>query len=207
MHLLTCLVAHPSPVYRRGLCSAVAESGMRVHEVVDGAELPYTSGAAVLLTAVAVGEPPPSLASITGSEDPVDRMSPVVVGLLPDASPDTYWDAIALGWDSVVFRDAPVAQILDVVDEAVRGRTLLPHEVVRALFGPEHPPSARLPRERDEDIQWLRALGAGHTVAQLAKDSGYSEREMYRRLHQLYQRLGVTSKTDALIVATRRGLI
>ena len=45
----------------------------------------------------------------------------------------------------------------------------------------------------------------GSTVAALANQAGYSERAMFRLLHGLYQRLGVRTRTEALIRAHERG--
>jgi DNA-binding NarL/FixJ family response regulator len=54
---------------------------------------------------------------------------------------------------------------------------------------------------------WLRRLAAGGTVAGLARDCAYSEREMYRRLSDLYTRLGGRTRTEALLLAERHGLL
>jgi DNA-binding CsgD family transcriptional regulator len=44
-------------------------------------------------------------------------------------------------------------------------------------------------------------------VGELAESVGYSERAMYRQLRRLYERLGATNRTEALLQALRRGLI
>ena len=54
---------------------------------------------------------------------------------------------------------------------------------------------------------WLRRLATGGTVAGLARSCGYSEREMYRRLSAVYQRLGARTRTEALLLAERIGLL
>ena len=56
-------------------------------------------------------------------------------------------------------------------------------------------------------MDWLRALAAGATVHQLAERIGYSEREMYRLLRAVYDRLGVPNRTQALVWATRQGIL
>ena len=59
------------------------------------------------------------------------------------------------------------------------------------------------PEERD----WLIALSHGTTVVRLADDFGYSERAMFRRLADLYVRLGATNRDEAVIAAQRAGLL
>ena len=54
---------------------------------------------------------------------------------------------------------------------------------------------------------WLRQLAGGVPVRDIADSIGYSEREMFRMLHDLYMRIGVRDRTDAIIWATRHGLL
>ena len=53
----------------------------------------------------------------------------------------------------------------------------------------------------------LQSLAAGLSTAQLALTLGLSEREIEQRLAALYSRMGAASPTDAITVASRRGLI
>ena len=53
----------------------------------------------------------------------------------------------------------------------------------------------------------LQSLAAGMSTAQLAITLGLSECEIEQRLTALYSRMGAASHTDAISVASRRGLI
>jgi DNA-binding NarL/FixJ family response regulator len=53
----------------------------------------------------------------------------------------------------------------------------------------------------------LQALAAGLSTAQLAISLGLSESDIEQRLAALYSRMGAASHTDAISVASRRGLI
>ncbi|MFI6503799.1 response regulator transcription factor [Nonomuraea typhae] len=55
------------------------------------------------------------------------------------------------------------------------------------------------------ELEWLRRLAAGARVADLAHRAGLSERTMFRRLHDLYQRMRVHDRTEALSLARERG--
>jgi DNA-binding NarL/FixJ family response regulator len=59
----------------------------------------------------------------------------------------------------------------------------------------------------DEEADWLRRMGAGETVGDIAEEDGYSERALFRNLKALYQRLGVNNRTEALLWAGRHGLL
>jgi DNA-binding NarL/FixJ family response regulator len=64
----------------------------------------------------------------------------------------------------------------------------------------------RLPVD-DADLERLRALAGGTTVAQLADDNGFSEREMFRILSDLYESIGVKNRTEAIVWAARYGVL
>jgi DNA-binding CsgD family transcriptional regulator len=58
-----------------------------------------------------------------------------------------------------------------------------------------------------EEQSWLRSMAGGMTVADLAESVGYSERAMFRLLRDLYRRIGVKNRTEALIWASRNSLL
>lgn len=58
-----------------------------------------------------------------------------------------------------------------------------------------------------DEIDWLRALAHGTRVADLARESGYSERAMYRELRKLWNRLGVANRAQGLARAGELGLL
>ena len=53
----------------------------------------------------------------------------------------------------------------------------------------------------------LQSLAAGLSIGQLAITLGLSESEIEQRLAALYSRMGAASHSDAISVASRRGLI
>ena len=99
---------------------------------------------------------------------------------------------------------SPDADIVAAVRAAHRALSCLPRTAVSALTGAleEQPPALT-----DTERVWLRALADNVTVATLARASGYSQREMYRLLAEVYRRLGVATRTEALLRADRLGLL
>jgi len=118
--------------------------------------------------------------------------------------------ALTAGAVSILPRAAAAEAVLRTVDFLARGEAVVPLPLLRALAG-------RRPRAGDEpgrkmvlsskEIDWLRQLAEGVTVRQLANSAGYSERMMFRILRGLYQRLNVTTRTEALFLAQKRGWI
>ncbi len=108
------------------------------------------------------------------------------------------------GATGVVSTAMELEEAVTVIRCAASGQTLMPSAVARALCRPlSGPPPALDGRERG----WLRTLADGGTVSVLARGVGYSEREMYRLLSGVYVRLGATSRTEALLLAERWGLL
>ncbi len=58
-----------------------------------------------------------------------------------------------------------------------------------------------------QEVQWLRRLASGTTVATLAEALGRSLPEMYRALSTTYAKLGATNRTEAVLYAARCGLL
>ena len=128
------------------------------------------------------------------------------VALLVSATPQSYQAALRLGACAAAALDAPMKDIVQVVQWALEDHTLLPSEVARALATAAAPDSVAA-FLADEEIEWLRLLARGVTVATLSRAAGYSERNMYRHLHRVYSRLKVSRRSDAVRLAVQMGLI
>jgi DNA-binding NarL/FixJ family response regulator len=92
------------------------------------------------------------------------------------------------------------------LEEALVGKCSLPIATVQSMAGAYR--SAPAPDwVTPQEVEWLKFLAEGGTVAQLSNKAAYSERVMYRLLHALYGRLGVSSRTEALLELHRWGLL
>jgi DNA-binding NarL/FixJ family response regulator len=128
------------------------------------------------------------------------------VALLVDPTPDRHAEALRAGAISAIAWDASPDGIVEVVAAAVRGFTLLPVPVARAIAAGE-PPNAEPDWISPQEVEWIRMLAAGVTIQELAAKAGYSERAFYRVLHGLYRRMHVGSRTEAILQASRWGLL
>ncbi|MCJ7725810.1 MAG: hypothetical protein MUP76_05410 [Acidimicrobiia bacterium] len=102
--------------------------------------------------------------------------------------------------------DGDPERIIGAAEAATRGDLLLSLDMARSLTPPNGSHGHDPVITRDE-ATWLIALSRGTTVVRLADDAGYSERAMFRRLADLYARLGARGRTEALITAERLGLL
>ena len=177
--------------YRRGLESALADAGFTITAEPGDAE------AVLLALRVPDG---------CASADALVAAGKVVVALLPDPSPGGHAHAFEHGVASATPWDADPKEIVDALTNAIAGWARLPVATVAALSAQW--PGAHTPRPdvTEEEVGWLADLAAGETVAHIADETGYSERAMFRRLREVYERLGVTSRAEAILVAERLGL-
>ena len=129
-----------------------------------------------------------------------------VVAILPTASLEAYQRAFSAGACAVAEQEAAVEEILQVVEAALEKKALLPVKIVVDLADGV----TSIPQQVDlseAEIDCLRALAEGATVAQLARRANYSQREMYRLLRRLYERMGARNRTEAVVLAARWGLL
>lgn len=59
----------------------------------------------------------------------------------------------------------------------------------------------------DQEKEWLRRLRQGDRTLDIATDDGYSERSLYRALSDLWERLDVENRREAIGLAMKNGWI
>jgi DNA-binding NarL/FixJ family response regulator len=194
-------VVDPAASYRSGLTAALSKAGFAPTDVDDPPGWAGTAGRRVLLWTVRSQEDWKEFRALRGLNPEL-----VLVALLVDPMPDAYAEALRSGAVAAVAWEAPPEDIVKVLAAALAGDTLIPAGVAQAL-------AAKLPALEDpdwithEELTWLNILADGGTVHDLAGRVGYSERALYRLLHALYGRLGVSNRTEAILQASRRGLL
>jgi DNA-binding NarL/FixJ family response regulator len=116
-----------------------------------------------------------------------------------------YVRALTSGAVSVLPRAASPDAVREAFEAVVDGKSILPTEVLAVLTGLRVEARQTTETPSTQDIAWLHHLADGFTVGQLAARVGYSERMMFRLLRDLYDRLRVKGRTEALMLAKDRG--
>lgn len=194
-------VVTPYPALGRGLAAVLAAAAFAPEEPDDLMAWVSADGHRAVVLAVE---------NDTGVQLVVDlrreREDLVVVALLPEPTSDSIRGGLLAGACSVAGWDASPEEVVTLLEAGLKARSVLPTGVARrlAMGTTDAPESAELTREQ---VEWLRALATGVTVHRLAARVGYSEREMYRLLRSVYDRLGVRNRTEALVWAAQRGIV
>ena len=195
------VVSDPASAYRRGLASAFVAAGYAVREVDDIRVQADLDGVGAVLVTIRSACDWQVLREVLTVNPGVK-----LIALLVDPTPDRHAEALRCGAHGAVAWEAAPETILAVVSAALDDRTLLPTSVARAISvsGP-----ALYDKEwvTDDEVAWLKLLAGGATIQQVAERAGYSERAFYRMLHGLYGRMRVSNRTEAILQASRWGLL
>ena len=110
--------------------------------------------------------------------------------------------ALKAGAKAYVLKDIAADDLIACIHDVLAGKTYLaPSAAAKLAEG-----VARVqvtPRE----LSTLRLMADGKSNKEIANSLGISERTVKTHLGHLFEKLGVTSRTEALKVAARRGLV
>ncbi len=131
----------------------------------------------------------------------VDPAAKVIVLTTYDTDEDIT-RALKAGAKAFVLKDITADELIACIRDVLAGKTYLaPAAAAKLAEG-----LARVqvtPRE----LSTLRLMADGKSNKEIATTLGISERTVKTHLGHLFEKLGVTSRTEALKVATRRGLV
>ena len=131
----------------------------------------------------------------------IDPQARVVVLTTYDADEDIA-RALQAGAKAYILKDIAADALVACVRDVLAGKTYLAPAAAAKLA--EHVTQVQLtPRE----LAALRLLANGHSNKEIATALGISERTVKSHLAHLFEKLQVTSRTEAVRVATRRGLV
>jgi two-component system NarL family response regulator len=131
----------------------------------------------------------------------IDPQARVVVLTTYDADEDIA-RALQAGAKAYILKDIAADALVACVRDVLAGKTYLAPAAAAKLA--EHVTQVQLtPRE----LAALRLLANGHSNKEIATSLGISERTVKSHLAHLFEKLQVTSRTEAVRVATRRGLV
>lgn len=209
--MTTVLLTDDHPVVRAGMRALLEASGVRVlAEARDGSET-----LAQLERLGREGTPPDVVLMDLQMGDGMDGVSATSVIRAQAGAPavlilttyDTDTDilrAVEAGAGGYLLKDAPPETLVDAVHRAARGETVLAPAVATRLVTRLSRPTATL-TERELDVLRLVADGASNRV--IAKTLFVSEATVKTHLVHINDKLGASSRTDAVAKARAAGLL
>jgi two-component system NarL family response regulator len=131
----------------------------------------------------------------------IDPHARVIVLTTYDADEDIA-RALQAGAKAYILKDIAASALVACIHDVLAGKTYLAPSAAAKLA--ERVTQVQLtPRE----LATLRLMADGHSNKEIASALEISERTVKTHLGHLFEKLGVTSRTEAVRVATRRGLV
>jgi DNA-binding NarL/FixJ family response regulator len=189
------------PVVRLGLREALAGEGFAVENVADIGEWTTAHEDGLVLVGV---RPGPEFDFFVDLMAAAPEAAVIVV--VPEVTIEVVTAVLGAGARAVIALDAEPAEVVLTMEAVQADKSLIPVDMACELAkaATRSPTRCHL---RNEEVDWLRALSVGRTVPEIARRSSYSEREMFRRLRRLYMKMGAGGRIEALILASRWGLL
>jgi DNA-binding NarL/FixJ family response regulator len=130
-----------------------------------------------------------------------DPLAKVIVLTTYDTDDDIS-RALKAGAKAYVLKDITADGLIQCIHDVLAGKTYLaPAAAAKLAEGLTH--MSLTPRE----LSSLRLMADGKANKEIAQELGISERTVKTHLTHLFEKLGVTSRTEAVKIASRRGLV
>ena len=117
--------------------------------------------------------------------------------------------ALHAGAQGYVLKDQPTDNLAEMLTGIAAGQPPLSASIARRLLRHFQPiaPDASEPTLTARETDVLRLVAKGHTVVEVAGLLGLSRHTAAGYLKDVYRKLSVSSRAEATLVATRRGLV
>lgn len=124
---------------------------------------------------------------------------------------DWVYDAIRAGASGYLLKDTPSERLVEAIVGTVAGRTHVDPSVASKLFdhvarGGDVPPGSLIASLSEREREVLGLLAQGLSNPAIAKKLFLSEGTVRNYLTVVYEKLGVSDRTQAAVLAVRHGL-
>jgi DNA-binding NarL/FixJ family response regulator len=121
-------------------------------------------------------------------------------------------DAIRYGADGYLLKDAPRERLLQAIDEVNSGRTPVDSKVAGKIFEqiskmPQKSPTTIGSNLTEREKEVLMLISHGKSNAEIAESLYLSEGTVRNYVSSILEKLEVTDRTQAAVIAIRSGLV
>ena len=118
---------------------------------------------------------------------------------------------LSLGAKGYLLKDTSRENIIRTIESAIRGEILLQPEISEKIFKSTEQQSksnySLNPIMTEKELFVLQAIARGYPSKEIAFDMGISERTVKAHLTNIYAKLKVDSRAEAVAVAIKQGII
>ncbi len=153
----------------------------------------------------------PGMSGIEGIGILRERYSGVpIIALTVYADNGNVFNALCAGASGYLLKNTPPSRLLESINEVAAGGSPMSPEIARRvveLFREFHPPDNDHCRLTPQETELLKLLVKGHYYKTAAQQMGISTSTVSFHLKNIYQKLQVHSKTEAVAKALRQRLV
>ncbi|MDN4618321.1 response regulator transcription factor [Paenibacillus sp. PsM32] len=121
---------------------------------------------------------------------------------------------LTIGAKGYLLKDTKREHLFRTLDSAIRGETLLQPEIMEIVFQAKRQATPKkqstsnsFPSLSEKEKIVLQAAAYGHRSKEIAFDMGIAERTVKAHLTNIYNKLGVDSRAQAVAIAVEQGLV
>ncbi|MFO0981433.1 MAG: response regulator transcription factor [Planctomycetota bacterium] len=153
----------------------------------------------------------PGMSGIDGVRELIARCPNVQILMLTVfADNDHVFEAICAGASGYLLKDTPPARLLEAIAELHSGGAPMSPEIARkvvAMFARVAPPSQATHQLSARELEILKLLAEGHSYKTAASELHLSLDTIRFHIRHIYEKLHVHSKSEAVILALRQGIV
>lgn len=135
-----------------------------------------------------------------------------IVILTSQGDDKSVFSLIEAGADGYLLKDVAAENLVSAIRDVYAGKSILHPDVTQKLltrFVSKGEPEKVKPSDllTDREIEVLKALAKGYSNQQIAEKLYISQRTVQNHLHNIYNKLGINGRTEAVIYAMQEGII
>lgn len=111
-------------------------------------------------------------------------------------------DAITNGADGALMKDTAADELIGAIRAIVAGERLIPERLMRQAAEDNI-----TPKLSDRHLEILSSIAQGQSNSDIAKQYGLSEISIKKQVSKIFERLGVSNRSEAVALALRKQML
>jgi DNA-binding NarL/FixJ family response regulator len=116
-------------------------------------------------------------------------------------------EALAAGASGYILKTAPARELVEGIRAVAAGSLVLSPSLSRRLAQARSDPARASDRLSARELAVLRQIALGLANKEIARDLGISQRTVEGHLHNIFEKLRVSSRTEAVVYAANHGIV
>lgn len=140
-----------------------------------------------------------------------DHPKTKIIILTSQGDDKSVFSLIEAGAEGYLLKDVAAENLVSAIRDVHDGKSILHPEVTQKLLARFVSKDSDKTKQKDmltdRELEVLKALSRGFTNQQIADELFISQRTVQNHLHNIYNKLGINGRTEAVIYALQEGII